>query len=95
MLDKLNKWVYTFSQEGFKQSVPGAEFKTQYWRKPMPFITTSPAPIRPVRELLEVQDLEAYVAAETKRERNFKIKFGICLVASVFIGTFLWTIMVF
>lgn len=61
----------------------------------MPFIATSPAPIRPVHELLEVQDLGAYVAAEAKRERNFKIKFGICLVAAVFTGSFLWAAMVF
>jgi hypothetical protein len=60
----------------------------------MPFLTTTP-PVRSIPELLQVQDLEAYRAAEAKRERNFKIRFGICLVAAVFTGSFLWAVMVF
>jgi hypothetical protein len=65
-------------------------------RIPMPFIAAKPA-AAPVRfcELLEVQDAEDYIKSEERRERNFKIKFGICLVSAVFCGSFLWAIAVF
>jgi hypothetical protein len=62
----------------------------------MPFLSTTPkaAPAR-FHKLLEVQDLEAYAQAGARRERSFKLKFGACLVAAVFCGSFLWTLMVF
>lgn len=61
----------------------------------MPFITTTPSKPARFRELLEVQDVEAYSKAEARRERNFKIRFSVCLVASVFVGSFLWAVVLF
>lgn len=55
----------------------------------MPLISTA-APIRYIPELLQVQDFEAHSAAQAKFERDWKIRFGICLVASVFGGAFIF-----
>ena len=44
---------------------------------------------RQVRERLQAESAE-----QAKRDRMFKIRFSICLLASVFIGSFLFTVVV-
>ena len=57
------------------------------WRIPMPTIATRNASshIRQTRLFLEEQDMR-----QAKFERNWKIRFGICLLATVFAGSFIF-----
>lgn len=53
----------------------------------MPFISTTTTHYQATCALLDTQD-----RAQAKREFCFKIKFGVCLLASVFGGSFLFAV---
>jgi hypothetical protein len=56
----------------------------------MPFITTSPSTPAYVREICEIQDIGAYREAQARREKAFRVRFSICLIGAVFVGSFLF-----
>jgi hypothetical protein len=61
----------------------------------MPFIPTAPMKPAPLSKPPQLQELDTYCRELERQERSFKIKFGACLVAAVFCGSFLWALMVF